>query len=45
MAKRQKPIKKIPPNGEKRGAPKVQILPSKPKPRPAKKVSSGSSKK
>ena len=44
MSKRQKPIKKIPPNGEKKGAPKVQI-PSKPKPRPVKKVSSGSSKR
>ena len=45
MSKRQKPIKKIPPNVEKRGAPKVQIPISKPKPRPAKKVSSGSPKK
>ena len=45
IKKKQEPIKKIPPNVEEKGAPKVQIPSSKPKPPPAKKGSSGSSKK
>ena len=47
MSKRQKPLKERPPKGERRideGAPKVQI-PTKPKPPPPKKGSSGSSNK
>lgn len=43
MSKRQKPLKKRPPDLEKKGAPKVQI--PKPKPSPPKKGSSESSKK